>query len=119
MFKQIASDILNSGIRNALSGVFAGDGSNPFGSVLKSFGLPVPGFASGGYTGAGGTLDPAGVVHKGEYVFSKRAVDRMGKAELDMLHAAGMRGYATGGLVGDAAPHSYSGRETIIGATKR
>ena len=32
----------------------------------------------------------------------------MGKAELDMLHAAGMRGYATGGLVGDAAPHSYS-----------
>lgn len=128
VFKQIASDILNSGIQNALSGAFGGGGFNPFAlfgggdalsGALRGAGLPARGFATGGYTGIGGMLEPAGVVHKGEYVFSKRAVDRMGKAELDMLHAAGMRGYATGGLVGDAAPHSYSGRETIIGATER
>lgn len=128
VFAGIASDILNSGIQSALSGAFGGGGFNPFAlfgggdalsGALRGAGLPARGFATGGYTGIGGMLEPAGVVHKGEYVFSKRAVDRMGKAELDMLHAAGMRGYATGGLVGDAAPHSYSGRETIIGATER
>ena len=127
VFAGIASDILNSGIQSALSGAFGG-GFNPFAlfgggdalsGALRGAGLPVRGFATGGYTGIGGMLEPAGVVHKGEDVFSKRAVDHMGKAELDMLHAAGMRGYATGGLVGDAAPHSYSGRETIIGAIAR
>ena len=30
----------------------------------------VPGHADGGYTGAGGKYEPAGIVHKGEYVFS-------------------------------------------------
>jgi tape measure domain-containing protein len=28
-------------------------------------------FATGGYTGGGGTYDPAGIVHKGEFVFTK------------------------------------------------
>ncbi|MFC8008932.1 hypothetical protein [Streptomyces cinereoruber] len=34
------------------------------------------GFASGGFTGHGGTYEPAGIVHKGEYVFPKSQVDQ-------------------------------------------
>ncbi len=58
------------------------------------------GFAGGGYTGDGGKYEPAGVVHKGEYVFSKEAVSRLGLSRLHALH----RGYAQGGPVGMAMP---------------
>ena len=36
------------------------------------------GFAKGGYTGDGGRLEPAGVVHKGEFVVSKSRVKALG-----------------------------------------
>jgi phage-related protein len=36
----------------------------------------IPGFASGGFTGRGGTHEVAGIVHKGEYVVPKRYVDQ-------------------------------------------
>ncbi|MCZ7836035.1 phage tail tape measure protein [Atlantibacter hermannii] len=54
------------------------------------------GFAAGGYTGEGGKYEPAGVVHKGEFVFTKEATSRLGVGNLYNL----MRGYASGGLVG-------------------
>jgi len=54
------------------------------------------GFASGGYTGSGGKYEPAGVVHRGEFVFTKEATNRIGVGNLYRM----MRGYATGGLVG-------------------
>ncbi|MBO9100002.1 MULTISPECIES: tape measure protein [unclassified Rhizobium] len=54
------------------------------------------GFASGGYTGAGGKNTPAGIVHKGEYVVPKSVVDKMGVSGLERR----LRGYASGGLVG-------------------
>jgi tape measure domain-containing protein len=53
------------------------------------------GYSKGGYTGPGGKYQPAGVVHKGEYVFDADAVNRIGVANLEAL-----RGYANGGLVG-------------------
>ncbi|VFT61994.1 Prophage tail length tape measure [Klebsiella pneumoniae] len=34
------------------------------------------GFASGGYTGPGGKYQPAGIVHKGEYVFDQASTNR-------------------------------------------
>lgn len=43
-------------------------------------------FASGGYTGAGGKNDPAGIVHKGEYVFSQEDVNRIGLSNLEAMH---------------------------------
>ena len=52
------------------------------GSVFSSIFGGADGFASGGYTGAGSKNKPAGVVHKGEYVFSADAVSRLG---LDFL----------------------------------
>ncbi|WP_019170665.1 tape measure protein [Pseudaminobacter salicylatoxidans] len=67
-----------------------------FGGIGKLFG-----FANGGYTGRGAKYQPAGIVHRGEYVFSKRATDRIGIGALDQLHRYG-KGYAGGGHVAPA-----------------
>jgi hypothetical protein len=46
-------------------------------------------YAEGGYTGPGARYEPAGVVHRGEYVFSAPSVDRLGLGYLDTLHRGG------------------------------
>lgn len=46
-------------------------------------------FDTGGYTGHGGRYDIAGVVHKGEYVFSAPAVQRIGVPTLEAMHNGG------------------------------
>lgn len=55
---------------------------------------------TGGYTGDGGKYEPAGIVHKGEYVLSQENVRRLGgvPAIEGLLHRA--KGYANGGVVG-------------------
>ncbi len=54
-------------------------------------------FATGRSTGTGGKYEPAGIVHRGEFVFTKKhATSRIGVGNLYRL----MRGYATGGYVG-------------------
>lgn len=59
------------------------------------------GFAGGGYTGDGGKNDPAGIVHKGEFVIPASAVGRLGVGFLNSLaFGGGIRGYQNGGLVG-------------------
>lgn len=58
-----------------------------------------PGFGRGGHTGPGGKYEPAGIVHRGEYVFSSEATSG-NEALLEAMHR-GLRGYAPGGLVGD------------------
>ncbi|MDM9170978.1 hypothetical protein QU830_27090, partial [Escherichia coli] len=55
-------------------------------------------FATGGFTGTGGKYEPAGIVHRGEFVFTKEATSRIGVGNLYRL----MRGYAEGGYVGAA-----------------
>lgn len=50
------------------------------------------GFASGGYTGNGGKYDPAGIVHRGEYVMTKEATSRLGVGVLDRLNYGGKLG---------------------------
>lgn len=47
------------------------------------------GFATGGYTGSGGKYQPAGVVHKGEYVFDQAATNRIGVSNLEALRNGG------------------------------
>jgi hypothetical protein len=54
-------------------------------------------FAGGGYTGAGGKYQPAGIVHAGEFVFPQESVKRIGVRNLGQL--AGLPGYASGGPV--------------------
>src|SRR5690606_31897532 len=64
-----------------------------------------PGFASGGFTGRGGKYEPAGVVHRGEYVIPKSMVNQAtGLPYADALGrlskgAPGRTGYASGGYV--------------------
>lgn len=73
------------------------------------------GFAQGGYTGPGHRYEPAGIVHRGEFVIEKPLVDRTGPEAYyrlrealragitpdELLVAAGAaeRGYADGGYV--------------------
>lgn len=47
-------------------------------STPPSIGVPNRGFSVGGYTGAGGVHEAAGVVHKGEVVFNQRDVAKFG-----------------------------------------
>ncbi|HEZ2702242.1 TPA: phage tail tape measure protein [Neisseria meningitidis] len=65
--------------------------------------VPPRGFSTGGYTGAGGVHEAAGIVHKGEVVFSQRDVARFGGWQvLDKIRKAGLD--ALGGLLPVAAP---------------
>lgn len=112
-FSQLTSELGSffSGLMNSLSGLFSGGGgggSDVVGWVRAIASLFGFGFAEGGFTGAGGKHQPAGVVHKGEYVFSQDAVRSIGLGSLDNLHRIasgsfmprGPRwGYADGGLV--------------------
>lgn len=61
------------------------------------------GFASGGYTGSGGKYQPAGIVHKGEYVFDQKSTNRIGVSQLEALRngkpldaTLGRSGFGTG-----------------------
>ncbi len=56
-------------------------------------------FAQGGYTGDGGKYDPAGIVHRGEYVFDADSVRRLGGPMVLESIRRGQPGYADGGLV--------------------
>ncbi|EMU1126973.1 phage tail length tape measure family protein [Citrobacter koseri] len=47
------------------------------------------GFAVGGFTGPGGKYQPAGIVHKGEYVFDQAATNRIGVSNLEALRNGG------------------------------
>ena len=41
---------------------------------------------TGGYTGDGGKYEPAGIVHRGEYVFNQDDVNRIGLSNLEAMH---------------------------------
>lgn len=111
-FKSFATSIIQMIIQmitkmvifNAISGAIGGD-TWTIGSLLKNVG-----FATGGYTGDGGKYEPAGVVHKGEFVMTKEATKRIGVGNLYKM----MRGYANGGVVGGT---SYTGGGVSSGAT--
>ena len=92
------------GFGSILSSLFSGAGGGFFGGAT---GGPL-GFADGGYTGDCGKYQPKGIVHGGEFVFSKAATQNLGVGALAHLHALasgsflpqGRRSsYAAGGLV--------------------
>jgi uncharacterized coiled-coil protein SlyX len=61
-------------------------------------------FATGGYTGAGGKWQPAGIVHAGEFVLRQEIVRQPGMlallARLNREGLSALPGFADGGLVG-------------------
>ncbi|MEN5176304.1 hypothetical protein [Brevundimonas diminuta] len=117
--KQILADLLSISVRQSIveplaAALFGGgggaapassSGSGGGGWLKKAlgWGRSLFGFSEGGYTGDGGKHEPAGLVHKGEYVFSQEAVQRIGAARLDAMHK-NLKGYSLGGLVGMSLP---------------
>lgn len=108
--QSVIRDITNMMVKMALfnainpfmSGFMGGAGSIPFGQM----------FATGGYTGDGGKYQPAGIVHRGEYVITKEATARLGRGYLDYLNY-GKRGFANGGGVAvPNVPMSYERSST-------
>lgn len=123
MIKRMVADLMASQIAGMLFGNFDKTGS--IGGVVGALGQAVAGFltptgigattigtgstaggagavsfpvslATGGYTGDGTQFQPAGVVHKGEYVLNAAATRRIGLHNLERMS----KGYADGGIVG-------------------
>lgn len=88
LLRQLGSLLVHEAFRLLISGG-TGGGFNI---------LSLLGFDAGGYTGNLPDDKVAGVVHGGEYVFSAKAVDRLGIGYLESLHGAA-RGYQDGGYV--------------------
>nr|UVY41968.1 MAG: Prophage tail length tape measure protein [Bacteriophage sp.] len=114
-FKDFASSIIGMIVKmiaqmvvfNTLSGLMpgGGGGSFSFANMLGGGGKAAKVYANGGYTGDGGKYEPKGIVHGGEFVFTKEATKRIGTRNLYKL----MRGYANGGIVGG---NTYGGAST-------
>ncbi|KQO89184.1 hypothetical protein ASF36_23770 [Methylobacterium sp. Leaf90] len=99
-FGAISGGSSGGGFGGFLSGLFGG--GNATGVTLYS--SPAgPGFAAGGYTGAGGRLEPAGIVHRGEVVWSQGDVARVGGVAVAEAIRRGLPGYSAGGPVGAPA----------------
>lgn len=116
--RRLAAEALAADIFDTIRRAFRGNGQTPSvqtssnvsggGGFLRRI-LSLFGFDEGGYTGPGGRTQPAGLVHKGEYVFSAPAVSRLGVGFLDALHNLTKEssipsfGYANGGVVDQIA----------------
>ncbi|EPE2507854.1 phage tail tape measure protein, partial [Escherichia coli] len=94
LLKQAMVGIVGS-IGSAIGGAVGGGASASGGTAIQVAAAKFH-FATGGFTGTGGKYEPAGIVHRGEFVFTKEATSRIGVGNLYRL----MRGYATGGYVG-------------------
>lgn len=86
------------GLASGIGGAAAGAAGAAGGTGALGMSTSFSAYDGGGFTGAGGKYDPAGIVHRGEFVFTKEATDRIGVANLYSM----MKGYASGGVVGDA-----------------
>lgn len=132
-------DKIKSDLVEALSNLGGGDSSGGgFGGILSSIfgglfggGPAVPtggqfglaafggvglyddgGDTGSGYTGSGGRLQVAGLVHRDEFVFSSPAVRTIGVSRLDRMHQAAKsgRGFDDGGWTGGAPGGWTAGR---------
>ncbi len=91
---ELARIAIKKAILGPIAGMLGGGGGslsfNPLAGAF-SFGS----FDIGGYTGPGGKYQPAGVVHKGEYVFDAESVRAIGVDKLERLR----KSFANGGAV--------------------
>lgn len=99
----IAKMLMQMAILNAMKSAFGGQTEGWRGAVAGALG-----YASGGYTGDGGKYEPKGIVHGGEFVFTKEATMRLGVANLYRLMDGAKKGYASGGHVGGSQPMTIS-----------
>jgi tape measure domain-containing protein len=88
----------------ALNTIFPSNGAGGIGGLFAGFSGAPGSFAGGGYTGSGGKYQPAGVVHRGEYVIPADRTRELGVGFLDRL-----AGFSSGGLVAPTLPQIRSG----------
>ncbi|MGY0377751.1 phage tail tape measure protein [Providencia sp. PROV170] len=106
--KSIIKDLIRIAIQaqitNAITGLFggiaggsgaaAGAGASTSGTGAMGMSTSWRAYSSGGYTGRGGKYDPAGIVHKDEFVFNKEATNSIGKENLyDLMNTGEMPNY--------------------------
>ncbi|WP_272656996.1 phage tail tape measure protein [Providencia sp. PROV157] len=106
--KSIIKDLIRIAIQaqitNAITGLFggiaggsgaaAGAGGSTSGTGAMGMSTSWRAYSSGGYTGRGGKYDPAGIVHKDEFVFNKEATNSIGKENLyDLMNTGEMPNY--------------------------
>lgn len=112
----MVNTVLNKGLIGAFNWIAPKVGLHKLGT----FSLP-KGFATGGYTGDGGKYQPAGIVHKGEYVMPKEQTQKY-LPQLVAMHK-GLPGYSVGGLVGDVwdtlTGDTIRGAKEIAGLAKK
>lgn len=80
-----------SGIGDSIKNAFTFGGAKEYGTQIGKTAdmAAMSGFSSGGFTGQGGKYEPAGMVHKGEYVMTKEATSRFGVSMLDRMNYGG------------------------------
>ncbi|ALE05507.1 hypothetical protein AL755_08485 [Arthrobacter sp. ERGS1:01] len=103
----VIEKVINEGLIGAFNSV-AGF-IDPKGAIVKPLGTvkPPAGWATGGWTGPGARLQPAGIVHADEFVVkksSRRSIEGRAPGLLDAFNqhgagALGMLGFANGGRV--------------------
>lgn len=97
-FANLGDQLLRMAANQAIKSIFAALGGGPIAAGAGIAGGAL-GFAGGGYTGAGGRNDVAGVVHRGEVVWSQDDVARHGGAAVvDAMRK--LPRFADGGAVG-------------------
>lgn len=110
--------------RNAIKSQTVGSGNaSPDGERVLG-----RGFSEGGYTGDGGRLEPAGIVHRGEYVVPQPEMrdplvrQYIGAIESMRVRRTGGRrslpGYADGGYVGGMASTEYAVLTELLSVLK-
>ncbi|MGP9417369.1 phage tail tape measure protein [Ewingella sp. AOP9-I1-14] len=108
------------GFGGAASGGASAAGGAAAGTGAMGLSTSFQGYDEGGYTGDGGKYEPKGVVHGGEFVFTKEATQKIGVENLSAL-MRNARGYAGGGYVGNnptsmpltRGTNSYNGGNTV------
>ncbi|WP_253378486.1 phage tail tape measure protein [unidentified bacterial endosymbiont] len=109
--KGTAQMLVQLAMVNSMKSAFGGTGIGAiFG--LSGGGL-MPEFDVGGYTGDGGKYQPKGIVHGGEFVFTKEATSALGVGNLYAL-MRNAQGYANGGYVGTAPMYGLQGGGAAI-----
>lgn len=99
VLEDISKMMIKMAIFNAMKA--AGNAMASSGGWVGAIGSAMSnGHSDGGYTGHGGKYEPAGIVHKGEYVLSQDNLRALGgvSAVENLLHHA--KGYSSGGMVG-------------------
>ncbi|UQI38806.1 phage tail tape measure protein [Vreelandella venusta] len=112
-FRDLADSVINDMIRIAirqqalgLFGMLGGGVSAIAGGFMSQIG-----FSGGGYTGPGGKYEPAGIVHRGEVVWSQEDVARAGGLSVVESLRKNFTGYANGGAVGQRVVPALPSRQ--------